>query len=56
VRWSRSTHVEIAVPAAMVEDVSQQIALRILGDRLAEMEAHTPEDRADILVRVVRHV
>ena len=51
-----AAHVKIAIATAVIEDVSQQVALGVLGDRLAEMQADAPEDRADILVGVILHV
>ena len=51
-----AAHVDVAVAAAVVVDMAQQVALGILGDGVAEIEAHGPEDHADLVVGVVRRV
>ncbi len=50
-----AAHVDVAVGAAVVVDVTEQIALRILVQRRAEVAAEAPEDQADVVVAVALH-
>src|SRR3981189_513669 len=43
-----AAHVDVTIAAAVVVDVTQEVALGILGHRVAEIEAHGPEDHADL--------
>jgi len=51
-----AAHVDIAVAAAVVIDVTQQVSFGILGHGVAEIEAHGPEDHADLGIGIVRGV
>jgi autonomous glycyl radical cofactor GrcA len=48
-----AAHVDVAVAPAVVVDMAEQIALRILRHRDAEVGADAPEDQPDLLVAVV---
>jgi hypothetical protein len=50
-----AAHVDLPVRAAMVVDVTEEIALRILIERRPHVPAETPEDHPDVVIAVSLH-
>src|ERR1700761_8164572 len=48
-----TTHVDVAVAAAMIVDMPQQIAARVLRHRHPEMRANPPENQPDLIISIV---
>ena len=45
-------HVDVAVRPAVVVDVAEEVALRVLVERGAQVAAEAPQDQADVLVAI----
>src|SRR5215467_5334111 len=50
-----AAHVDVPVGAAVVVDVAEEIALRILMEGRAHVASEAPEDQADVVVLVALH-